>query len=302
MNDNVIEVGCSGRTLTFENMPVTPSGSQNDMKIKFWFYSPGSWYGMVKVCSFYSEKGKYYYAHLNSADEVIIPTGALARDGHLTFALAGFNGITGVTQTTDTLTMDVAEGAYTAVDPTEAATILEQIMQQYSELADNLAYIRLNPADDQYAYRPTEKVHTGTVMWYASGIAPEGWLVCNGQAVSRQTYARLFSVIGTTYGSGNGSTTFNVPDLQGLFIRGYNGSGNGIDSGRTFGSLQEGTTFDVHAYGEGGTNGTLRYGHNGDDYGTQQASQVEGTNTHVATTDTITVRPSNIALLPIIKY
>lgn len=53
----------------------------------------------------------------------------------------------------------------------------------------------------------------GTVNAYAGATAPNGWLLCNGAAVSRVTYAALFAVIGTTYGSGDGSTTFNVPNL-----------------------------------------------------------------------------------------
>jgi microcystin-dependent protein len=53
-------------------------------------------------------------------------------------------------------------------------------------------------------------------MW-AGSTAPTGWLLCNGAAVSRTTYSDLFAVISTTYGTGNGSTTFNVPDLQRRF-------------------------------------------------------------------------------------
>jgi microcystin-dependent protein len=50
------------------------------------------------------------------------------------------------------------------------------------------------------------------------------WLLCNGQAVSRATYADLFEVIGTSFGEGNGSTTFNVPDYRGKFLRGLGGN------------------------------------------------------------------------------
>jgi hypothetical protein len=59
-------------------------------------------------------------------------------------------------------------------------------------------------------------------MWgHTSGPdAPNGWLIRNGQAVSRTTYAALFAVIGTTYGAGNGTTTFNLPDAMGYFDRG----------------------------------------------------------------------------------
>ncbi|MCQ2978205.1 MAG: tail fiber protein [Clostridia bacterium] len=55
----------------------------------------------------------------------------------------------------------------------------------------------------------------GAIMPYGKDTAPTNWLICNGQAVSRTTYADLFAVIGTAYGAGNGSTTFNLPNLQG---------------------------------------------------------------------------------------
>lgn len=79
---------------------------------------------------------------------------------------------------------------------------------------------------------------TGTVLKYTSDTMPDGFLLCNGQAVSRTTYAKLFSVIGGTFGAGDGRTTFNVPDLRGLFVRGVDG-GRGIDGGRVLGSYQE---------------------------------------------------------------
>ena len=81
-------------------------------------------------------------------------------------------------------------------------------------------------------------VPTGVIMIYSSDIVPFGWLECNGDAVSRTTYSKLFSVIGTTYGSGNGTTTFNLPDLRGEFIRGWD-HGRGVDKNRIFGSTQE---------------------------------------------------------------
>ena len=54
----------------------------------------------------------------------------------------------------------------------------------------------------------------GTIQMYAGASAPSGWLLCNGQAVSRSTYSALFSVLGTAYGVGDGSTTFNLPDFR----------------------------------------------------------------------------------------
>lgn len=69
----------------------------------------------------------------------------------------------------------------------------------------------------------------GVMMMYGASTAPTGWLLCNGAAVSRSTYADLYAIIGTTYGNGNGSTTFNVPDLKGRFPLGY-GAGSGLTS------------------------------------------------------------------------
>lgn len=66
---------------------------------------------------------------------------------------------------------------------------------------------------------------SGMLVPYAGGSAPTGWLLCYGQAVSRTTYSALFSAIGTTYGSGDGSSTFNVPDLRGRTIAGQDDMG-----------------------------------------------------------------------------
>ena len=59
-----------------------------------------------------------------------------------------------------------------------------------------------------------EGVNTGLIVPWSDSTVPSGFLECNGQSVSRTTYAALFAVVGTTYGSGNGSTTFDLPDLQ----------------------------------------------------------------------------------------
>ncbi|CAI8813467.1 tail fiber protein [Chryseobacterium sp. IT-36CA2] len=85
-----------------------------------------------------------------------------------------------------------------------------------------------------------EGVPPGSVFYRASSTIPTGYLECNGSAVSRTAYADLFSVIGITYGTGDGSTTFNLPDLRGEFIRGWDNT-RGIDNGRTLGSWQKGS-------------------------------------------------------------
>lgn len=64
----------------------------------------------------------------------------------------------------------------------------------------------------------------GIVMPFAGTVEPQGYLFCDGSAVSRDTYAALFAVIGTTYGAGDGSTTFNLPDLTGRVVIGVSGA------------------------------------------------------------------------------
>jgi microcystin-dependent protein len=92
----------------------------------------------------------------------------------------------------------------------------------------NLANARwelLNPANTPPA------IPSGTLMPYAGSSAPSGWLLCYGQVVSRTSYAALFAVIGTGFGGGDGSTTFNVPDLRGRAVFGLDNMG-GAAAGR----------------------------------------------------------------------
>ena len=72
----------------------------------------------------------------------------------------------------------------------------------------------------------------GCIMAWTTGTAPSGWLLCGGQDVSRTLYADLFTAIATTYGAGDGSSTFNVPDLRGRVIAGLDDMGGGGAAGR----------------------------------------------------------------------
>lgn len=74
----------------------------------------------------------------------------------------------------------------------------------------------------------------GSVLPYAGTTAPSGWLLCSGQAVSRSLYDKLFDVIGTSFGTGDGSTTFNLPDLRGRAVAGKDNMG-GISANRLTG-------------------------------------------------------------------
>jgi microcystin-dependent protein len=137
----------------------------------------------------------------------------------------------------------------------------------------------------------------GQVATFAMSTAPTGWLKANGAAVSRTTYADLFAAIGTTFGAGDGSTTFLLPDLRGEFIRGWD-DGRGVDSGRAFGSAQ---AFDLqsHAHPIGANIGSqpatpasvATYNNIGRG-ATIGTDAVGGTET----------RPRNVALLACIKF
>jgi microcystin-dependent protein len=90
----------------------------------------------------------------------------------------------------------------------------------------------------------------GSVIYFAATTPPSGYLKADGSAVSRSAYSRLFSAIGTTWGVGNGSTTFNLPDLRGEFIRGFD-DGRGLDSGRVFSAVQTSALLNhTHTYND----------------------------------------------------
>jgi len=158
----------------------------------------------------------------------------------------------------------------------------------------------------------------GQVCFFGMSSAPNGFLKCNGAAVSRTTYDVLFAAIGTTFGSGDGSTTFNVPDLRGEFLRALD-DGAGIDTGRSLGSTQSGANQEHgHYVGTGAFTG----GGNGGAYSAGDAyRQINanistyrygGVNTTVYPTDSNALkaqnsggseaRPRNVALLACIKY
>ena len=134
---------------------------------------------------------------------------------------------------------------------------------------------------------------SGMINWFAGPTAPLGYLECDGSAVSRTTYASLFSAIGTTFGTGDGSTTFNLPDLRGEFIRGWDNS-KGTDSGRTFGSSQA-DELKSHRHESSAT----------DTYSAQLlgagATGAAALGYYTGYTGGAETRPRNIALLPCIK-
>jgi microcystin-dependent protein len=157
---------------------------------------------------------------------------------------------------------------------------------------------------DGGAFGPWLRLDTpaGAVQAFAMTTVPGGWLECDGSNVSRTTYAVLFAAIGTTFGSGDGSTTFGLPDLRGEFVRGWD-HGKGTDSGRVHGSTQNDAfqghkhTFPYSSELTGGGGGYNLQG-SGSTFATGGVTS-DGTNgTPRISSET---RPRNIALMYCIK-
>ena len=138
----------------------------------------------------------------------------------------------------------------------------------------------------------------GMVAYFATPTAPTGFLKCNGAAVSRATYAALFARIGTTFGAGDGRTTFNLPDLRGEFLRCLD-DGRNIDGGRRLGTAQSDAikthTINVPDSGSAGNNMGMWF------YGERGGPNDNGHNTITYNGESET-RPRNVALLACIKY
>ena len=150
-------------------------------------------------------------------------------------------------------------------------------------------------------------IPTGAIMFFHATTPPEGWLLCNGQGVSRTTYANLFAVIGTKYGAGDGSTTFNLPNLHHRFLEGTTTTsevGSSVQAGlpnitgteqgdenppieTCTGVFYKAGTYSNTAAGTVGASGILGFD-------ASRSSSLFGKST--------TVQPSSIRVLPLIKF
>lgn len=164
-----------------------------------------------------------------------------------------------------------------------------------------LPCIRVLPAS-------TDATPVGSHLWHYSSTPPAGFLKANGAAVSRTVYANLFAVIGTTYGAGDGSTTFNLPDMRGEFIRGWDDN-RGVDPARAFGSFQAdefkthqhmfGTDDQIMLYGGYARLNSFSYDASSTGAGGGGGARTKNDTTNFGGTET---RPRNRALLACIKY
>lgn len=143
------------------------------------------------------------------------------------------------------------------------------------------------------------QIPTGTVIYMAANTTPSGFLRANGAGVSRSTYSALFSAIGTTYGAGDGSTTFNLPDLRGEFIRGFD-DGRGADPGRGFGTFQN-MDIQSHNHIVYSTAGPSNTG-NGSIPSSGAWAFYKYNNLTTTSSGGAETRPRNVALLACIKF
>lgn len=173
-------------------------------------------------------------------------------------------------------------------------TITGAVLEQGTRPSEN-AYNHIHEFIGEYDAIPGLLIPPGAIMPFARPTAPAGWLPCEGQEVSRRIYDNLYSAIGTTFGAGDGSTTFNLPDLRGEFIRGWD-NGRGVDPGRQFGSWQA-DEIKAHSHQYSRRTGTVTTGLGGSS-GTSSSSTT-GTTQETGGPET---RPRNVALLYCIKY
>jgi len=249
-------------------------------------------------------------SRVQAGNLIIKLTGTLTGNVQITFpAYGGFWVVSNETTGSFTVTIACAGGGTTITAAQSARTIV---------MTDGT---NARIADDRVVPSTVAGPPTGEISMYGGSTAPTGWLECDGAAISRTTYAALFTAISTNYGVGNGSTTFNVPDFRGYFARGWD-HGRGIDTGRALGTTQTGNVGTHTHSGTTASNGDHTHnvtnaacGLGGGAYSNRPSSfastgptpgtDTAGAHTHTFTTDNGTqtgeTRPVNLSVMFIIK-
>ena len=148
------------------------------------------------------------------------------------------------TGTADTYNITVTPDGTDTIDSTAGSKVLQQPKGFWlfiSDGIDNWSFADLSP----------DYIPASSLMMTLKSTAPIGWLLCDGSAVSRTTYSRLFAIIGSDFVSGDGSTTFNLPDLRQRFPLGKAASGTGATLGGTGGSINHTHSVPAHYHGMG---------------------------------------------------
>jgi len=203
------------------------------------------------------------------------------------------NAATSATNAAASATTATTQAANAATSATNAAESAEAAAESAAAAAlfDPSSYYTKPQVDELLV----TAVPAGTIIHVAMNTAPSGYIKANGALVSRTTFANLFAAIGTTFGAGDGSTTFALPDLRGEFIRGW-ADGRAVDTGRVFGTFQadefKSHTHNLTVFTDNETNGPRpRDTGSGSAAGSPATSATGGAET----------RPRNVALLACIK-
>jgi len=191
---------------------------------------------------------------------------------------------------------------------------IEVMRHSYDTSTNQYRYLRATPLNNTLATMPVyhcsvmagiwsawsvvSAVPVGAAMPFFGGTVHAGFLKADGAAVSRTAYAALFAEIGTMYGAGNGSATFNLPDSRGEFLRGWDDA-RGVDAGRALGSWQadafKSHTHNVHGYALTQPGNQIPFYN----WGMNTMSNNSPTTTATGGTET---RPRNLAVQFLIKY
>ena len=208
-NVSYIFINGTGNTITFTQGSGGNVTLQNGKAAQFYFDGAGAGAEAVRGLD-------------NLEIATLECTGAAALDGNVT--VGGTLGVTGTT--TLSTALGVASGGTALSSYTAGDMVYASASTTIAKLAKGSAtqVLKMNAGATAPEWvTETDLSPVGAITMYGAAAAPSNWLLCDGAAVSRTTYADLFTAIGTTYGSGDGSLTFNVPDLQSKFPIGYDG-------------------------------------------------------------------------------
>jgi len=220
-----------------KTLPVTKAGYIGPDEVVYSLYLPSTegdytynWIGLLA-----DDDTLIAAAYLSPVDKVASTAGSVGNtlNENIMLAYTDAQAITNLTVDADSWQWQFDQATSTLKGVVELA---EQV-----EMDAGTDSSRVPPVDVVSAFVKKivglQGVPIGTPLAFAGSVAPNGFLKMNGAEVLRTIYSDLFSVIGTTYGDGDGSTTFNLPDSRGEFIRFWD-DGRGIDSGRLIGSFQ----------------------------------------------------------------
>ena len=202
-NTSYIFINGTGNTITFTQGSGGNVSLQNGKAAQFYFDGAGSGAAAVRGLD-------------NLEIATLECTGNAAVDGTLT--------VTGAT--TLSTVLGIASGGTGLTSFTAGDLMYATASTTIAKLGIGSAgqFLKTNAGATAPAWSTeTDLCPVGSIIMYGAAAAPTNWVLCDGSAINRTTYADLFTAIGTTYGSGDGSLTFNVPNLQGVFPIGYDG-------------------------------------------------------------------------------